>query len=70
MAIVYDSWLIDNGGVPASWQKAGEWTGAVPNSTVAFYAVRPDQVGELTDKLRAFRPNLPPDVTPSGEFVR
>ena len=70
VAIVYDSWLIENGGVPASWHKAGEWSGAVPNSTVAFYAVRPDQVAELKGNLRAFMPDLPPDVTPSGEFVR
>lgn len=70
VAIVYDSWLIENGGVPASWHKAGEWSGAVPNSTVAFYAVRPDQVTELKANLRAFMPDLPPDVTPGGEFVR
>lgn len=70
VAIVYDSWLIENGGVPASWHKAGEWSGAVPNSTVAFYAVRPDQVAELKGNLRAFMPDLPPDVTSSGEFVR
>lgn len=70
VAIVYDSWLIENGGVPGSWHKAGEWSGALPNSTVAFYAVRPDQVAALKGNLRAFMPDLPPDVTPSGEFVR
>lgn len=70
IAIVYDSWLNDNGGVTEAWQKAGEWSGAVPDSTVAFYAIGPDHVDELHAKLKAFTARLPPDVVASGAFLR
>ena len=70
IAVVYDSWLIENGGVPAGWHRVGAWTGSVPDSTVVFYAARADQADELRRNLAAFLPDLPPGVTPSGEFVR
>ena len=36
----------------------------------AMWSPGPDHVGELQDNLRAFTANLPPDVVPSGAFVR
>lgn len=70
IAIVYDSWLKENGGVTEAWQKAGEWSGAVPNSTVAFYAIGTEHVEQLHANLKAFTASLPPDVVASGAFLR
>jgi hypothetical protein len=70
IAIVYDSWLLANGGIPSSWRKAGEWTGSAPDSTVAFYAVgAPGEAGRLEANLAAFLPDLPPAVTARGGFI-
>lgn len=58
VAIVYDEWLMRDGGVPASWQKAGEWSVsnpvAVDKPTVVFYAVEPTELAPLRQRLGAF----------------
>jgi hypothetical protein len=66
VAIVFDSWLGDWGGVPPQWTKVAEWS--IRNNivcgdpVVAFYAVRPAATAELRENLRLFERDLPRGV--------
>jgi hypothetical protein len=66
VAIVFDSWLGDWGGVPPQWTKVAEW--GIRNNivcgdpVVAFYAVRPAATAELRENLRLFESQLPRGV--------
>lgn len=72
VAVVYESWFGDYGGVPDGWTRAGSWQ--VPEnvvlgeSTVSFYAVDPAERAPLLAHLRAFAPRVPGDVIQSGEY--
>ncbi|MDB5034673.1 MAG: hypothetical protein JWQ98_1914 [Chlorobi bacterium] len=72
LAIVYDSWLRELGGMPPSWTRVGMWT--IPqnvvcgDSTVSFYAVDPSERDSLVQRLRAFAPSLPGEVRQEGEY--
>ncbi len=61
------------GGIPSNWVKVGQWK--IPNritcfmDTVSFYAIDPQDVENLTENLREFSPQLPPDVQQSGTYV-
>lgn len=67
IAIVYDLWFRDYGGIPPAWRKAAEWK--IENNiicgsdVVSFYAVKPEEYDRLAASLRAFEPDLPAGVT-------
>jgi hypothetical protein len=66
VAIAYDNWFGAYGGLPATWQKAGEWTVqeniVLGGSTVSFYAMNPAQRAVLASELKAFGAGLPADM--------
>jgi len=66
IAIVYDFWYEDYGGLPSAWIKVGEWTisnnVACGSSTVAFYAVERSEARTLFHHLESFAPALPESV--------
>jgi hypothetical protein len=72
IAIVYPSWLSDFGGVPASWRHVGDWAVRdnviLGGTAVSFYAVRAGAHEQLVDNLRRFAPDLPLDISQSGEY--
>lgn len=74
IAIVYNSWYEQAGGLPKSWHNVGEWT--ITNNvvcggvTVSFYAVKPDEKDKLLQNLRNFSKQLPIDVIQSGEYTK
>ncbi len=74
IAIVYDRWCLDFGGVPHEWIKVGEWV--IPKNivcggdTVAFYAVGPSEEERLARSLKAFSEELPSDVEQKGEYLK
>lgn len=73
IAIVYEHWFKEYGGLPAQWIKVGEWR--IPNNvicggdTVAFYAVDPTEESRLIENLRNFSSRLPRDVKQHGKYV-
>ena len=73
IAIVYDEWYREAGGLPVEWSKRGAWTigDAVTTAeeTVSFYAITPGDVGRLDASLRAFASRLPQTVVQSGPFL-
>ena len=73
IAIVYDLFFDETGGLPASWDKVGEWrirnNRVCASDVVAFYAVEPDAKAKLIQNLRDFQAELPPDVEQSGEYL-
>ena len=66
VAIVYERWYRNWGGIPAEWTKVGQWT--IPNNvvcafaTVDIYAVDPREATVLRERLEAFRRKLPEGV--------
>lgn len=72
IAIIYPTWLGDYGGVPASWQKVGEWR--VTNNVVlgengiSFYAVTAEARDELVDNLANYSARLPAAVVQEGLY--
>jgi hypothetical protein len=74
IAMVYASWLNEYGGIPAGWEKVGEW-GVQDNvvlgeNAVSFYAVKASERARLVENLRAFGPHLPPRVVQAGDYTR
>ena len=74
VAIVYDPWFAQYGGLPASWHKVGEW-GVADNvilggSAVSFYTLRPTETAAMMRDLKEFGPNLPPGVEQRGEYTK
>lgn len=64
LAILYEHWFDQYGGLPSSWEKLGEWTITDFNitcgtETVSFYAVDTGQAENLRMKLKEFSPRLP-----------
>ncbi|MFZ1979453.1 MAG: hypothetical protein WAV76_15980 [Bacteroidota bacterium] len=74
IAVVYDHWFKEYGGIPPAWIKAGEWK--IPNNiicggdTVSFYAVNTSEVDNLNKNLRTFSSFLPKDVMQSGDYTK
>lgn len=66
IAIVYDFWYEEYGGLPSSWIKVGEWTisnnVACGSSTVVFYAVERSEARNLFHHLESFAAALPESV--------
>ncbi len=73
IAIVYDHWFTQAGGLPAEWKQAGQWTIKwnvnVAGNTVTFYAVDPNELNALMHNLREFSSRLPADVIQSGPYT-
>lgn len=75
IAIVYDSWFIEEGSsvLPPGWEKAGEWK--INNNIVAsddrisFYAVKPGEEARLIENLKKFSDLLPPGVVQTGKYL-
>jgi hypothetical protein len=70
LAVVYEDWYDEFGGLPPEWTLVGRWT--IPDNlvasrpTVSFLAIDPAEVPALTANLRSFSPRLPPGVKDSG----
>lgn len=73
IAIVYDSWFAQYGGVPTEWVRVGHWTirGNIVcgSSTVSFYAVDPAEAETLTQNLSSFATELPGGVAQTGAYT-
>jgi hypothetical protein len=74
IAIVYDSWYGEEGGLPPQWVRVGRWTVRdnviLGGDTVSIYALDPAEVSHLIQCLREFSPRLPRDVIQSGVYLR
>lgn len=72
VAIVYDDWFVEFGGLPEQWIKVGEWAIrdniAAGGDYVSIYAVDSSEVDRLEQNLRAFASKLPEDVIQSGRY--
>jgi hypothetical protein len=66
IALVYDTWFTDFGGLPEAWKKVGQWRAPDPHilggDTISIYAVDRAEAPRLADHLREFAPELPRDV--------
>jgi hypothetical protein len=66
IALVYDSWYENYGGLPPEWTKVAEWTISdnfiLGGSTVAFYAVDPEEAPALLRHVQDFARQLPKSV--------
>ncbi|NPU95828.1 MAG: hypothetical protein HPY51_01255 [Candidatus Omnitrophica bacterium] len=64
IAVIYESWFRRN--LPESWIKIGEWTvnqqETVADTTVAFFALSPDEAPRLRAHLEEFSSQLPPGI--------
>lgn len=73
LAIVYDPWFEQYGGLPRSWVKVGEWTiqenVIVGGRTVSFYVIDPSFCATLVFGLRAFSSQLPREVEQRGAYL-
>lgn len=73
IALVYDKWFEEYGGVPPEWQKAGEWTVEeniiLKDNTLSFYALRSEEWQNLVKNLRSFSNELSPTTKQSGAFL-
>jgi hypothetical protein len=73
LAIVYEDWYDEFGGLPPEWTLAGRWT--IPDNlvagrpTVSFLATDPAEVPALMANLRSFSPRLPAGVRESGPAI-
>jgi hypothetical protein len=73
VALVYEPWLRENGGVPAGWEKIETWT--IPDNvvcgdaTVSIYSLNPVFRESLRGRLRAFSPRLPAEVKQTESAV-
>ncbi|HEX3012907.1 MAG TPA: hypothetical protein VHO92_01365 [Methanobacterium sp.] len=68
---LYKNYL--TGGIPSDWIKVGQWK--INNritcfmDTVSFYAIDPQDAGNLTRNLKDFSSQLPSDVQQSGKYM-
>ncbi len=73
IAIIYEEWFQENGGIPEDWIKAGQWkikdNYICGSDSVSFYAVNPGESEKLKANLRSFSNELPVDVTQSGSYL-
>jgi hypothetical protein len=73
IAIVYDLFFEETGGLPERWEKVGEWQIAnnrvCASDTVAFYAIREGARSRLWRNLKDFQMELPQDVAQRGAYL-
>lgn len=66
LAIAYEHWFVDLGGMPRDWQVVAQWRlfGNVicGGEVVTFYAVDPAERDRLAARLKEFEPELPKGV--------
>lgn len=66
IAMIYDHWLDEYGGVPPQWTKVGEWVIAnnkvCGGDTVSFYAINSQDADALKKNLQEYSRLLPADV--------
>jgi len=73
IAIVYDHWFTEYGGIPPQWIKVGEWK--IQNNvvcggdTVSFYAVDPEEEYRLIENLKTFSTKIPRNIEQSGKYI-
>jgi hypothetical protein len=74
IAVVYDAWYADIGGLPSDWERVGQWTVqnnvVLGDSTISLYCVNPSERNTLIEDLKQFSAALPQDVKQSGEYTR
>lgn len=74
IAVIYDDWMKEYGGVPESWIFCGAWQISdnyiCGGSTVSFYAVDKQAEGQLLENLRDFQGLLPHTVAQLGPYTR
>jgi hypothetical protein len=68
VAILYEHWFDQYGGLPPQWVKIGEWTMTDYNlvcgaETVAFYSINPEDANNFRKKLKDFSTQLPKSVS-------
>lgn len=72
IAIIYPTWLNEFGGVPAAWQKVGEWrvtdNVVLGENGMSFYAVTGAARDALIDNLAKYADRLPPTVVQEGLY--
>lgn len=67
LAVVYENWFVQYGGLPSDWVKVGEWS--VPftlvcgQSRISFFAIGPAEQEHAREALRKFNEDLPAWVT-------
>jgi hypothetical protein len=73
IALVYDAWFYQFGGVPSNWTEIGRWRiddlyigGA---DTITIYATDPGEVAYLRASLQAFSACLPRSVQQTGSYI-
>jgi hypothetical protein len=70
IAIVFDSWFLEYGGLPSKWIETGKWT--IPDNvtcgadSVTFYATDSSNYIKLTKNLQLFSKELPTQVIQKG----
>jgi len=66
IAIGYDSWFREHGGLPTRWIRVARWQSedrvVCFDRTVSFYAVDPAETARLRQNLQTFAPRLPRTV--------
>jgi len=73
IAVVYEEFYKQIGGLPNSWSKVGEWT--ISNNvicaspTISFYSVKPSETNDLILNLKSFSTHLPVDVIQTGKYT-
>lgn len=74
IAVIYDDWMKEYGGVPDSWIFCGAWQISdnyiCGGSMVSFYAVDEQAAGPLMENLRDFQGLLPHTVAQLGPYTR
>ena len=73
IAVIYPTFLEQYGGVPAAWQRVGQWSVAdnivLGESGVTFFGVNGEASRRLAASLSAFSPRLPARVRQSGAYL-
>lgn len=71
-AMIYDIWFA--GQIPPQWVKVGQWRGLnnyiCASDTISIYAVNPPFAARLSESLRQFGKEMPPDVIQSGLYTQ
>ena len=72
IALVYDLWFTEIGGVPSNWIQVGRWKiddqFVAGGDTVSIYATSPQEVAKLRTSLQQFSACLPKSVLQSGAY--
>ncbi len=73
IAIIYPSWLGEYGGVPAAWQKVGEWrvtdNVVLGENGMSFYAITAEARDRLIANLTSYSSKLPAAVVQEGVYL-